>query len=369
MSIFKRRWFKPACTLLASICLLSAALAVADERILDYQSDILIHADGSLIVTETIRVQAEGNKIRRGIYRDFPTSYKDRLGNHYQVGLSVLDVQRNGAAESFHTENHANGVRIYIGSSDRMIGNGIHEYRLRFHTDRQLGFFADYDELYWNVTGNGWVFPIDHAGARIELPAAVQAGDLRTDFYTGPQGASGKDAESHVVSERTIVFESTRALRAFEGLTVAAGWPKGLVNEPTSTDKIAYFLQDNGAALALLIGLLAPLGWYLWAWNHYGRDPQKGVIIPRFRPPMGLTPAGCSYIRKMSFDKQAFAAAIVNLGVKGYLEIHEVGKDFTLHNNSPQTQIRPARASAPSLLNYSKTGRKLSLTRKITKSS
>ena len=56
-----------------------------------------------------------------------------------------------------------------------MVDNGIHEYQLRYQTSRQLGFFEDYDELYWNVTGNGWMFPIDHAGARIELPAAVSS--------------------------------------------------------------------------------------------------------------------------------------------------------------------------------------------------
>jgi len=332
MLTFKRgSLFKHVCLLLAGAFLLSTGFVFADERILDYHSDILIHTDGSLMVTETIRVQAEGNNIRRGIFRDFPTRYKDRYGNHYQVGLDVLDVQRNGAPEPFHTENRANGVRIYIGSADRMVANGVHEYRLRFHTNRQLGFFEDYDELYWNVTGTGWAFPIDHASARIELPAEVDAGDLRTVFYTGPQGSDGQQAEFRIINGRTIEFGTTRGLQAREGLTVAVGWPKGIVDQPSTSQKAAWFLQDNGSALVLLLGLLAPLGWYLWAWNRFGRDPRKGVIIPRYRPPMGLTPAGCSYIRKMSFGKQAFAAAIVSLGVKGYLEIHEDDDEFTLY--------------------------------------
>src|SRR5210317_1514792 len=173
----------------AVIILLCTGLATADERILNYHSDVLIHADGSLNVTETIRVRAEGNDIRRGIYRDFPTSYKDRHGNRYRVSFDVLDVQRNNEREPFHTEDRSNGVRIYIGSSNRMLRQGIHEYRLRYHTTRQLGFFEDYDEIYWNVTGNGWMFPIDRAGARIELPTPVENANLRTDFYTGPQGA------------------------------------------------------------------------------------------------------------------------------------------------------------------------------------
>ena len=36
-----------------------AASAMADERILDYQSDIEVFVDGSMQVTETIRVRAE----------------------------------------------------------------------------------------------------------------------------------------------------------------------------------------------------------------------------------------------------------------------------------------------------------------------
>jgi hypothetical protein len=70
-------------------CLLTS-FALADERILDYRSDVQIHENGALTVTEVIRVRAEGQNIRRGIYRDFPTSYKDHLGNRFRVDFSVI---------------------------------------------------------------------------------------------------------------------------------------------------------------------------------------------------------------------------------------------------------------------------------------
>jgi uncharacterized membrane protein YgcG len=322
---------------LITVILLCSGIAIADERILDYHSDVLIHADGSLMVTETIRVRAEGKNIRRGIYRDFPTDYRDRYGNRFRASFSVLDVQRNNIQEAYHVESRSNGVRVYIGHSDRIITPGIHEYHLRYHTRRQMGFFEDYDELYWNVTGNGWLFPIDHASASIELPEPVAADELRTAFYTGFRGADGRDASVRVTGSRKIQFESNRILESREGLTVSVGFPKGIVRQPTSSERVVYFMSDNGSALALLLGLLAPLGWYAWAWNKFGRDPHKGVIIPRFQPPEGLTPAGCSYIRKMSFNKQAFSAAIVSLGVKGYLEIHEDDDEFTLRKKPAGT--------------------------------
>jgi len=334
------------CVLLFSLGLLGAGPVLGDERILDYQADILVHADGELLVSETIRVRAEGQDIRRGIYRDFPTRYTDRFGNRYRVRLDIVDVRRDGASEPYHTENRSNGVRIYIGDANRMLGNGIHEYRLRYRTNRQLGFFTDHDELYWNVTGNGWIFPIDHAGARIELHANVSSADLQTSFYTGAEGEQGRDARSAIVNGHTVSFETTRSLQPYEGLTVAVGWPKGIVKQPTTAERIGWFLKDNRAALVLSIGWLAAFGWYLWAWNRAGRDPEKGVIIPLFKPPMGMTPAACSYVLNMSFNRQAFAAAVVSLGVKGYLEIEEQKDGFRLRRKTTPPSVTASKGES-----------------------
>ena len=154
---------------------LTATGAVADERILSFDSDIRIHGDGGMAVTETIRVNAENVEIRRGIFRDFPTDYRDPLGNHYRVLFEVTGVTRDGAPEPFFTESRSNGTRVYIGDRDRLLPPGEHVYVLSYATDRQIGFFADHDELYWNVTGNGWGFPIDRASAHVALPATLPA--------------------------------------------------------------------------------------------------------------------------------------------------------------------------------------------------
>jgi hypothetical protein len=53
--------------------------AHADEKILSFHSDIQVAADGSMQVSETITVNAEGDRIQRGIYRDFPTDYRRPL--------------------------------------------------------------------------------------------------------------------------------------------------------------------------------------------------------------------------------------------------------------------------------------------------
>lgn len=319
--------------MLRSFCfllLLISGPGFALEKILDYHSDVQIQQDGSIEVSETIRVNAEGNNIRRGIYRDFPTSYTDKRGNYYKVDFEVLSVTRDDRPEPWHSDTRVNGVRTYIGSENVRLSPGQYTYRLSYKTTRQIGFFDDYDELYWNVTGNGWMFPIDHASATISIPESIDSSDFRTAFYTGSSGSTAQNARSQILSGQSVEFETTRGLEPYEGLTVAVGWPKGLINQPGTQQKILWFFKDNGSATALLLGLLAAFGWYYRSWKTHGKDPKKGVIIPLFEPPDGISPAGVSYIDKMRFNKRTFPAAIISLAVKGYLEIHEDKKDFEL---------------------------------------
>ena len=317
--------------------------AWADERILEYRSDIHVHASGELTVTETIRVRAEGQNIRRGIYRDFPTRYRDRFGNFVTAGFKPISARRNGENEAWHTENRSNGVRVYLGRSDRMLEPGIHEYTLVFNTNRQLGFFDDFDELYFNAIGFGWAFPIDRGEATVRLPFDVPADRIATHAYLGRAGSRGGEVFTDFPDSRTVRFATGRPLAPREGLTVAVGWPKGLIAEPGLGQRVRWFLSDNAAALILLIGLLAPLAWYLWAWNKVGRDPRKGVIIPRFKPPQGLSPAACRYVKDMSFGRNSFTAAVISLAVKGQLVIQEDDDEYTLKRVLPseKTELTP----------------------------
>src|SRR5687768_5537911 len=136
--------------LIALFAVLICSSALADEQILDYDIEVRIDREGALDVTERIAVRAEGSQIRRGIYRDFPTRYRDRMGNRVRVGLDVLGVEKNNVTEPWFTESMPNGVRINTGNDDFLPVPADYTYTLRYKTTRQLGFFSDHDELYWN---------------------------------------------------------------------------------------------------------------------------------------------------------------------------------------------------------------------------
>jgi uncharacterized membrane protein YgcG len=304
------------------------APAAAQERILQFISDVTVERNGDLSVTETIRVQAEGREIRRGILRDFPTIYTGANGVRVEVGFDVQSVTRDGAPENFTTEQLANGVRLRIGSGDRVLTNGAHTYDIRYRTTRQIGFFADYDELYWNATGTGWTFGIDVAEARITLPERVPF--RQSAFYTGPQGAQGKDAAVVDQLPGLVVFRTTRPLPPHNGLTVAAAWQKGVVEAPSAAQRATYWLQDNLAVPIALGGLALVLGFYGYAWLRVGRDPPRGTIIPLFGPPDGMSPAAVRYVESEGFDQRCFTAAIIDLAVNGHMKISGTGKSTTI---------------------------------------
>jgi uncharacterized membrane protein YgcG len=311
--------------LLVLLLLLSAPLA-AEEVIESFHSDIEVRRNGDLQVTETILVRAEGKSIRRGIFRDFPTRYKRDDGRDLVVGFEVLAVTRDGHTEPFNIKNHANGKRVYIGEQNVFLSPGFYEYKISYLTTRQLGFFDDFDELYWNVTGTGWVFKINQASARVTLPNTVA--EFQLAGYTGAQGGSAQNLEYRRTGNKQAYFVTNQPLGRHEGLTIVAGWPKGLINEPSTSQRRTWFFEDNRPSIIAIVGALVLLAYYLVLWRWFGRDPKAGIIIPRYQPPQGYSPASMRFIERMGYDNKCFTTAIINLAVKGVVEIDDDDGSF-----------------------------------------
>ena len=333
--------------LIAALVLAAAATMPSEaqnrERILSFDSDVVIAQDGSMLVTETIAVVADHGDINHGIYRDFPTDYEGPLGLHDRVRFEIVEVLRDGRAEPWSTASMDNGVRIYIGDSQAMVPRGRHVYTLVYRTDRQIAFLDDVDELAWNVTGNGWSFTIERVTGTITLPPGARAIDVSA--YTGDYGATKRDAVI-TASGGTVSFHTTRALGPYQGLTVAVSWPKGVIAEPGDTQRLGYLMADNMGTVVALAGLLLTTLYFLVAWFRVGRDPSKGTIIPHFGPPRGFSPVATGYIWHGGFGaalsrNEAFAVAITSLATKGFLVIDEADDEFTL------TRLREAGNDLP----------------------
>jgi len=314
------------CLLVLLALLFLATPGHADERILDYHADIALAADGSMTVTERIRVHSEGRRILHGIYRDFPTDYRDPRHHRYRVEFKLLSASRDGQPEPWHDETMGNGVRIYLGDAVVSLAPGEHEYVLSYRSDRQLGFFDDHDELFWNVTGTGWDFAIDHASAHVQLPAPVPPEQLRVSGYTGRQG-SLEQALTARTETGGAGYATTRPLAPHEGLSIALSFPKGVIAEPGTGRRLQWLLKDNLDLLTGLLGLILLWIYYGLTWIACGRDPDAGVRVPGYEPPDGSSPAALRFVRRMGYDDTCFTAAILGLAAKGALDIDQDAGD------------------------------------------
>jgi hypothetical protein len=314
-----------------------ARARAATESILGFHSEITVEADGDVVVRETIRVRCAGQQIKRGIYRDFPTLYRGPAYTRRSVPFEILEVLRDGRREAWHTGDLNRGVRVYIGRENVHLKPGVYTYTLAYRTGRQLGFFGDHDELYWNVTGNRWSFRIEKATARVTLPKGVPAGKVKVEGYTGPEGSKARDLTASVDSAGRANFSATRKLDPGSGLTIVVSWPKGHVSAPTTLQKLVLFLGDN-AGLGLL-GALVVFLYYFAAWARVGRDPSRGTIIPLFEPPKDISPAAARYVSRMGCDNKCVTAGAISAAVGGHLKLEEEDGVYTLRRTGAEQDL------------------------------
>lgn len=324
------------CLLLLFVFMQPTVYKASDiEVIKSFHSDIVINKDSTMEVTETIKIVSAGENIKHGIFREFPTRYNDNNGNNYNVGFNVISVTRDGNNEEYEVSQEDNGKKITIGSKDVILANGEHTYTIVYTTNRQLGYFNNNDQLFWNVTGNGWGFPIEEASASVTIPKALDNSTSSLGGYTGIKGSTEKNLEYSIDTNGNAFFKTTKVLNAEEGLSIIVTFPKGIVNEPSASDIASYWVRDNTGTLVICIGAAVSLCIYLFGWIKYGRDPKKGTIIPLYAPPGDLPPEDLRYIRNMGgYDNKILTAAIINMAVNECIMIEETKdksrKEYTI---------------------------------------
>jgi uncharacterized membrane protein YgcG len=300
--------------------------AHAKEEIREFNVYIEVEPDGDILVTETIAVNVEGREIRRGIFRDLPANYIDEeTGGTLSYRYDVLSVTRDGEREPYERDTIGNSVQIRIGDPDRYLDYREHVYEVRYRVKNQIRYFDTHDELYWNVTGSYWRFPINAASARVTFPVNAPAQEV--NIYTGGLGENERNAD-YQFSGGVHQFATTQALREREGLTISLTLEKGIIDPPSLSDKGWLWWARNGSLTALLGSFFALLIFYYRSFDRVGRDPTKGPVFPQYEPPEGYSPAAAHHIYHRGFaGHDALIASLMYLSAKGHMRIDVDPKD------------------------------------------
>lgn len=300
------------------------------ERIKFFDSSIVVDSTGRVTVTETIRVFANREQINRGIFRTLPLQRKGFWGEVFENEFEILHVKRDDAYERYHTDYSNNSVTIYIGKEDVTLFAGEYTYEIAYSLKPVVRFFEDHDEIYWNVTGNDWAFPIDAVHAMVTLPhnAIIQTGVSAYSGYAGDTGCAcviNKNAQSQVE------FVTTSPLQSLQGLTVAVPFNKGVVPAISEEEAERRFLSRNPHLIVAALGFVIIVLFYFIVWVMRGRDPKGRLNVPLFRPPENVAPYLMRYLHKMGFDNKVLIASITYLAQQGYLLVSENDdKGYTL---------------------------------------
>src|ERR1017187_7766877 len=226
--------------LLGTLLTATSAAQGHNWHVADFKDTISISADGSALVSEKITVVFVGTW--HGIHRTIPVEYPGPNGTNYTLFLKVQSVTDESGNKLKYDSSKSGAYRdlkIYIpGAVDATRVVNI-DYTVR----NGIRFFDGYDEFYWNVTGNDWPVPIDHASAFVTLPANA-AGGLRAQAFTGAYGSKESAADAHV-DGADVAVETTRKLPMRGGLTIDIYIPPGILKAPSALTKFGWFLGSN----------------------------------------------------------------------------------------------------------------------------
>src|SRR5438270_3739450 len=174
------RLYRAAVGLLASIVVLATPVPAKSWRITDFNDNITVNVDGSAVITERISLNFDGEW--HGIHRTIPIEYPGPNGTNYRLFVTLISItDENGAKLKYDSSISGayRDLKIYIPNAVNTTRIVEIAYRVRNGTR----FFDSkdpdsHDEFYWNVTGNDWQVPVDHAMASLHFPD-VAAGSLR----------------------------------------------------------------------------------------------------------------------------------------------------------------------------------------------
>ncbi|MEQ9922338.1 DUF2207 domain-containing protein [Pectobacterium brasiliense] len=306
---------------------------LADERILLFDSQARFQTDGTMLVDETIQVQSTGEQIKRGIFRTLPLVWYRQDGSTFRLAYQITQVLRDGEPESYSIDQTGEQIKVLIGRTDRQLQPGVYRYRIQYQVSNHFSRFPDWDELYWNVTGNGWNYPINQVRFRLYLPEqaaflSASGKDTRLqsiDVYTGPVGRKGDNAR--ILADGSI--ETLAPLQLGEGVTVAYTWPRSILASAPAPQEDS--LLGNWLSPALKSGILwfppfLIVAYYLFWWSKHitPLGLTKPAVMPLYSVPNGIYPGYVRYLCQRTYDNVAFSSDVLDLVARRAIALTKV---------------------------------------------
>lgn len=306
------------------------------DQIEQFTSEITINQDTSLSIQETIEYRT--NLDKHGIYRYVPLTYNQggKKIRHAIKNIRVTDQE----GEPINHVQSADGqnLTLKIGDPD-VTFTGPKTYVIEYNVDKAVRRFPDHDELYWDITGEGWQIPVLATTARVNSEFADVT---KTTCYSGQFGSDDGLCQDQIDSPSQATFTYDQSINYGDNMTVVLTLDhNNQLIFPTATDNlIDWFLQNWILVLIPLPTLLL----FTWWWINRDRQfvsanvfildehqpQQKKPLQLKAREPFvyeplkDLSPGEAGALLNEKVDNQDVVAEILELARKKYIKIEEI---------------------------------------------
>lgn len=295
------------------------AQSYSGDYIKNFSSEVTFNQDASIDVNETIDYVF--TSYRHGIYREIPTDYKTQSSFARPTllklkALSYFETSNPTDRYGSYEKSSGNGYTIFkIGDADEtVIGN--YTYVINYKLTYAVNYFDDHDELYLNITGNGWEVPIQNVETTINLPGTI------TDYrcYTGALGETYTNCTIEKNTDSNTLIVKAGPFDVYEGLTVVVAMPKGTIADTTSQQRIQTILANLGILLPIPVIVLAVI-----MVKKFNKN-KKLTIIPHYDAPEGINPLIATYVYKKNLPSNGISAEIIHLAINKYIKIKQISE-------------------------------------------
>ena len=298
----------------------NAGISQESESIKNYDVDIQINKDGTLLINEEL-VYYTPSAGKHGIFRDIPTNFRGKLGTNDSRLIKMNYINRNGNTENYAETVFPDGVRYRVGSADYFINQGENKYTFNYIMLNAVKSKDGIYQVYFNAVGQYWDFPIQNAKVTVHYEGNSEFSQdeiKRFEVYRGKYGETNKDF-TYKINKNNIEI-TAKNFTSKEGLTFLLDLKTTKINI-TASEKFELFVRLNSELFVIGFGLFLLFIYMLITWNVYGKDPEKKAIIPSFEIPKDVSPMMVAYMNKSRELSELLTIGLLTLASKNHMEL------------------------------------------------
>ncbi len=274
----------------------------------EFDVAIQINKDASFNVVEKQTINFRGN---------FHFVTRSILKRRLDKITDIKVVEENGDSLKNVSYSVSENNSYYIIRVDFDLTDVTKTFLFKYKVWGGIGYFSDYDELYWNAISAEREVPIKRSIVKVTLPEEVSKDQLKQAVYTDAKNHSEK-----ILDSKTFLWKA-EDLPANSNFTIVCGFPKDIIYEPF-TRSVTFSLLVK---LASFLGVVLVFMIMFILWFTKGRDKgRRKTIIAEYNPPDNLRPGELGLLIKEKFQNKFITATLIDLAIRGYLKIIEKEK-------------------------------------------